>query len=69
MEYFVQQLISEVTLGSIYALITIGYTIVYGSIGIINFAHGEIFMIGAFMTVISLISKNQVHKISFIFFL
>ena len=55
MEYFVQQLINGVTLGSIYGLIAIGYTMVYGIIGMINFAHGDIFMIGAFMTVISLI--------------
>jgi branched-chain amino acid transport system permease protein len=55
MEYFVQQLINGVTLGSIYGLIAIGYTMVYGIIGMINFAHGDIFMIGAFMTIISLI--------------
>ncbi|MDY8109949.1 branched-chain amino acid ABC transporter permease LivH [Fulvimarina sp. 2208YS6-2-32] len=49
MEYFLQQLINGVTLGSIYGLIAIGYTMVYGIIGMINFAHGEIFMIGAFI--------------------
>ena len=48
MEYFLQQLINGVTLGSIYGLIAIGYTMVYGIIGMINFAHGDIFMIGAF---------------------
>ncbi|MEL0110438.1 MAG: hypothetical protein VW835_01790, partial [Rickettsiales bacterium] len=48
MEYFVQQLINGVTLGMIYGLIAIGYTTVYGIVGMINFAHGEIFMIGAF---------------------
>ena len=51
MEYFVQQLINGVTLGSIYGLIAIGYTMVYGIIGMINFAHGEIYMIGAFIAV------------------
>ncbi len=53
MEYLVQQLINGVTLGAIYALIAIGYTMVYGIIGMINFAHGEIYMIGAFITVIA----------------
>ena len=49
MEYFVQQLIIGITLGSIYGLIAIGYTMVYGIIGMINFAHGDIFMIGGFI--------------------
>lgn len=53
MAYFVQQLINGLTLGSIYGLIAIGYTMVYGIIGMINFAHGEIFMIGAFISVIT----------------
>ncbi len=53
MEYFLQQLINGVTLGAIYGLIAIGYTMVYGIIGMINFAHGEIFMIGAFIAMVS----------------
>jgi branched-chain amino acid transport system permease protein len=53
MEYFLQQLINGVTLGAIYGLVAIGYTMVYGIIGMINFAHGEIYMIGAFMAVIT----------------
>jgi len=53
MEYFVQQLINGLTLGAIYGLIAIGYTMVYGIIGMINFAHGDIYMIGAFLSVIS----------------
>jgi branched-chain amino acid transport system permease protein len=52
MEYFLQQLINGLTLGSVYGLIAIGYTMVYGIIGMINFAHGEIYMIGSFITVI-----------------
>ena len=52
MEYFVQQLINGLTLGSIYGLIAIGYTMVYGIIGMINFAHGDIFMIGSFVALI-----------------
>lgn len=47
----VQQLINGLTLGSVYGLIAIGYTMVYGIIGMINFAHGEIFMIGAFIAI------------------
>ncbi|RPJ13048.1 MAG: branched-chain amino acid ABC transporter permease LivH [Deltaproteobacteria bacterium] len=48
MEYFIELLFSGLTRGSIYALIALGYTMVYGIIGLINFAHGEIYMIGAF---------------------
>src|SRR5471032_1177923 len=55
MEYFLQQLINGLTLGAVYGLIAIGYTMVYGIIGMINFAHGEIYMIGAFVTVISFV--------------
>ena len=47
---FLQQLINGVTLGSIYALIAVGYTMVYGVIQLINFAHGEIYMLGAFLS-------------------
>ena len=53
MAYFVQQLINGLTLGAIYGLIAIGYTMVYGIIGMINFAHGEIYMIGAFVALIT----------------
>lgn len=52
MEYFLQQTINGVTLGAIYGLIAIGYTMVYGIIGMINFAHGEVYMIGAFISLI-----------------
>ena len=53
MGYFLQQLINGLTLGAIYGLIAIGYTLVYGIIGMINFAHGEIYMIGAFVSLIA----------------
>ena len=43
-----QQLVNGLSLGALYALIAVGYTVVYGIIQLINFAHGEIFMIGAF---------------------
>jgi branched-chain amino acid transport system permease protein len=56
MEYFVQQLINGITLGSIYGLIAIGYTMVYGIIGMINFAHGDVFMVGAFIALIAFLA-------------
>jgi branched-chain amino acid transport system permease protein len=55
MEYFLQLLVNALTLGAIYGLIAIGYTMVYGIIGMINFAHGEVFMIGSFITLIGFI--------------
>ncbi|GHK55998.1 hypothetical protein KPZU09_57340 [Klebsiella pneumoniae] len=48
--YFLQQMFNGVTLGSTYALIAIGYTMVYGIIGMINFAHGEVYMIGSYVS-------------------
>lgn len=51
---FTQQLINGLSLGAIYALIAIGYTMVYGIIGMINFAHGEIYMMGAYIGLITL---------------
>ncbi|EQB4331996.1 high-affinity branched-chain amino acid ABC transporter permease LivH [Providencia stuartii] len=50
--YFIQQLLNGLTLGSTYALIAIGYTMVYGIIGMINFAHGEVYMIGSYVSFI-----------------
>ena len=47
--YFIQQLLNGLTIGSTYALIAIGYTMVYGIIGMINFAHGEIYMLGSYV--------------------
>jgi branched-chain amino acid transport system permease protein len=52
MEVFVQQLINGLTLGSIYGLIAIGYTMVFGIIGMVNFAHGDVFMVSAFIALI-----------------
>jgi branched-chain amino acid transport system permease protein len=60
MEYFLQQLINGLTLGAIYGLIAIGYTMVYGIIGMINFAHGEIYMIGAFISLVSIMLLESV---------
>ena len=50
--YFTQQMLNGVTLASTYALIAIGYTMVYGIIGMINFAHGEVYMIGSYVSFI-----------------
>src|SRR5215813_12511464 len=52
-EVLVQQLINGITLGSIYGLIAIGYTMVFGIIGMVNFAHGDVFMVSAFIAVIT----------------
>lgn len=52
---FSQQIINGLTLGSIYALIAIGYTMVYGIIGLINFAHGEVYMIGAYVGITTIV--------------
>ncbi len=52
--FFLQQLINGLTLGSVYGLIAIGYTMVYGIIGIIDFAHGEVYMISAYLSAIGL---------------
>ena len=49
MEQLIQQIINGISLGSIYALIALGYTMVYGIIKLINFAHGDIYMLGAYI--------------------
>ncbi|KFX71862.1 branched-chain amino acid transporter permease subunit LivH [Pseudomonas taeanensis MS-3] len=51
---FLQQTINGLTLGAVYGLIAIGYTMVYGIIGMINFAHGEVYMISAYLSAITL---------------
>ena len=51
---FLQQMINGLTLGSVYGLIAIGYTMVYGIIGMINFAHGEVYMIGSYIAFIAI---------------
>src|SRR5665647_1006083 len=60
MEYFVQQLINGLTLGSIYGLIAIGYTMVFGIIGMVNFAHGDVFMVSAFIALILFLILTQI---------
>ena len=60
MEYFLQQMINGITLGSIYGLIAIGYTMVFGIIGMVNFAHGDVFMLSTFIALIFLMALTQV---------
>lgn len=59
MAIFLQQLINGVTLGSIYGLIAIGYTMVFGIIGMVNFAHGDIFMLATFIALIVFLALTQ----------
>lgn len=58
-ETFIQQLINGLTLGSVYALIALGYTMVYGIIKLLNFAHGDIFMVGSFISYYLISSFNM----------
>ena len=67
MEIFVQQLINGITLGSIYGLIAIGYTMVFGIIGMVNFAHGDVFMVSTFVALITVLVLSTVLCISSIF--
>ncbi len=53
LQEFLQQLINGLSLGAIYALIAVGYTMVYGVLQLINFAHGDVFMVGAMMTLVA----------------
>lgn len=64
---FVQQLINGLSLGAIYALIALGYTMVYGIILLINFAHGDIMMVGAYVGFfsISLLGSNIIVAMVF----
>lgn len=64
-DLFVQQIINGLVKGSLYAMIALGYTMVYGILGIINFAHGEVFMIGAMvaMTMTTLLLKMGLSSV------
>ena len=59
-----QQIINGLTVGGVYALIALGYTLVYGILELINFAHGEIYMIGAYLGIIFLGMPNRVSALS-----
>ncbi|WP_341987573.1 branched-chain amino acid ABC transporter permease LivH [Azorhizobium sp. AG788] len=67
MDVFLQQLINGLTLGSIYGLIAIGYTMVFGIIGMVNFAHGDVFMVSAFIGLIAFLLLTTVLGMSSIF--
>jgi branched-chain amino acid transport system permease protein len=58
LDYFLQQLINGLQLGFVYALIALGYTMVYGIVRLINFAHGEVFMVGAYIGYYCMFSYN-----------
>ena len=67
MEVFVQQLINGITLGSIYGLIAIGYTMVFGIIGMVNFAHGDVFMVSSFVALVTALILSTWLGVSSIF--
>ena len=54
MDIFLQQIVNGLVLGSVYALIALGYTMVYGVLGLINFAHGDVLMVGALVALSSM---------------
>lgn len=62
MKIFIQQIVNGITTGSVYALIALGYTMVYGIIELINFAHGDIYMVGAYGGLIALTLLGAVHS-------
>src|ERR1700738_1793474 len=66
MDNFLQQLINGVTLGSIYGLIAIGYTMVFGIIGMVNFAHGDVFMLSAFIALLVFLLLTKVVGLTFL---
>jgi len=66
MEGFLQQLINGLTLGSIYGLIAIGYTMVFGIIGMVNFAHGDLFMMSCFIALILFMALTQLLGVTFL---
>ncbi len=63
MNFFLQQLINGLTIGSIYALVALGYTMVYGILKLINFAHGELFTLGAYFALTLIVSMGLVNMI------
>lgn len=65
-ETFIQQVINGLTLGSVYALIALGYTMVYGIIKLLNFAHGDIFMVGSFISYYLILSFDMNIFVAFL---
>ncbi|WP_312056543.1 ABC transporter permease subunit [Pantoea brenneri] len=68
--FFLQQMVNGLTLGAVYGLIAIGYTMVYGIIGMINFAHGEVYMLSAYLCAIglALLSAFGIHSFPLLIF-
>ena len=68
--FFLQQMVNGLTLGAVYGLIAIGYTMVYGIIGMINFAHGEVYMLSAYLCAIglALLSAFGLHSFPLLIF-
>ena len=66
MDTFIQQMINGLTLGSVYALIALGYTLIYGIIKLLNFAHGDIFMVGSFVSYYLILSFNMNIFVAFL---
>ena len=66
MDTFIQQMINGLTLGSVYALIALGYTLVYGIIKLLNFAQGDIFMVGSFVSYYLILSFNMNIFVAFL---
>jgi branched-chain amino acid transport system permease protein len=66
MQQFLQQTINGLSIGGVYALIALGYTMVYGIIKLINFAHGDIFMFGAYVGMIAVMNFNMPIYLAFI---
>lgn len=63
MQEFIQQVINGLTIGSVYALVALGYTMVYGVLRLINFAHGDLFMVGAYLAFTLVVSAGLMHVI------
>src|ERR1700739_2658699 len=66
MDNFLQKLFNGITLGSIYGLIAIGYTMVFGIIGMVNFAHGDVFMLSAFIALLVFLLLTKVIGLTFL---
>src|SRR5918992_841317 len=68
-DIFLQQIVNGLVLGSLYALVALGYTMVYGILGLINFAHGDIVMVGALvaLTVASMLAGSGLPPLAIVF--
>jgi len=64
---FWQQVVNGLTLGGVYALVAIGYTLVYGVLGVINFAHGSIYTLGAYLAFTAVVVLHLPFPLAFLF--